>query len=162
MNKRERLVRLLKNEPPAPKKKLVGDKLYVQLPTPTKKDMTDYAYGLDIDEKVVKMAAKLAERMAISMAREMMNMNMGPVVERIIADVSQKVIDAIPEQQTVIQQVVQESTSEFKKAAGALVFDNADMNIDRAQGLELSGEIGTKSKSKDSTDDALEALDLLF
>jgi hypothetical protein len=44
------------------------NKTVVVMPSPqVKKDLTDYAYGKDIDERVVKMAMQMAEKLAVSM-----------------------------------------------------------------------------------------------
>jgi len=98
---------LLAAESVRPKKYNYGSKTVVVLPNPVqKKDLTDYQYGKNIDEKVVKMATQLAERMAVTMIRESLAMNTDSIVERVVESLSEKIIAAMPEQQTVIQQVI--------------------------------------------------------
>jgi hypothetical protein len=147
-----------------PKKYTKGGKTTVVMPSPiVKKDLTDYAYGKDIDEKVIKMASQLAEKMAVSMVREMAGLNMDGLVEKVIEGVTERIAAKIPEQQTVIQQVVQESSDEIKqKAKDDFSFDSPDIAVDRSKGLELKGEIGKKTKKKGSIDEQLDALDNLL
>jgi len=145
-----------------PKKYNYGNKTVVVLPSPKqKKDLTDYRYGLDIDEKVVKMAASLAERMAISLMRESLSMNTEAIVDKIVSELSDKIIAAIPEQKTIIQQVVADETPDLKRETGEFVIEGAEISIDRSKGLKLHGKVGEKTKVKESTDDALDALDNL-
>jgi len=146
-----------------PKKYNYGPKQVVVMPSPVqKKDFTDYAYGMDIDEKVVTMAAKLAERMAISMVREMSQIDTNKIVDSVVAALSAKIVEVMPEQQTVIQQVVSSEMADLKSAAGELVFEGAELNIDRSKGLKLHGKVGETTTSDESTDDALDALDNLL
>lgn len=147
-----------------PKKYNYGKKTVVVMPSPVqKKDLTDYEYGMDIDEKVVKMACSLAERMAVSMIRESMShMDTSGMVEKIVGQLSEKIAEAIPDQTTVIQQVVSSETEALKKQMEDLVFEGADLAIDRSKGLKLHGTVGEKTKSTESTDEALDALDSLL
>lgn len=159
MEKRKKLIELLKVESVRPKKYNYGHKQVVVLPSPIqKKDMSDYQYAKDIDEKVVKMAVSLAEKMAISMVREMMSLDTDKLVDKITAQLSDKIAAAIPEQKTIIQQVVSQEMPSLKKEAEEFTFEGAEMAIDRSKGLKLHGKVGDKSKSTDSTDDALDAL----
>lgn len=163
MDKRKKLVDLLRVQAVRPKKHTSKHLQIVTLPSPIqKRDFTDYQYGLDIDEKVIKMACNLAERMAISMVRESMLMDTSKIVEKISETLVEKIIAALPEQQTIIQQVVSDEVGMLKKEMGDLVFEGANIAIDRSKGLKLHGDIGEKTKSKDSTDDALAALDNLI
>lgn len=146
-----------------PKKFHYGNKTVVVMPSPKqKRDMTDYEYGMNIDERVVKMAASLAERMAISLMREALSINTDAMVDKIISDLSDKIVEAMPEQKTIIQQVVAEEVDEIRKEAGELVFEGAELSIDRAKGLKLHGKVGEKTKVQDNTDDALDMLDNLL
>jgi hypothetical protein len=163
MDKRKKLVELLRVESVRPRKFTRGDKQVVVMPSPIqKKDLTDYTYGMDIDEKVVKMACKLAERMAITMVRESLgHINTAQITETMLDSLVSKIVDALPDQQTVIQQVVSQETEELKKKMNDLVFEGAEVAIDRSKGLKLHGDIGEKTKTSESTDDALDALDNL-
>ena len=159
MEKRKKLIELLRVESVRPKKYDYGNKQVVVLPNPIqKRDMNDYQYAKDIDERVVKMAASLAEKMAISMVREMMSLDTDKIVEKITAQLGEKIAAAIPEQRTIIQQVVSNESTQLKSELNEIIFEGAEMAIDRSKGLKLHGKVGEKSKSKESTDDALDAL----
>lgn len=163
MDKRKRLVDLLKAESVKPKKYSSGKERIVVMPSPIqKRDLTDYEYGKNIDEKVVKMACTLAEKMAISLVRETIGyMDTSDMVEKIVDQLGEKIAAAIPDQTTVIQQVVASETESLKKEMKDLVFEGADIAIDRSKGLKLHGKVGSKTNSEDSTDDALDMLDSL-
>ena len=140
-----------------------GGKTIVVMPSHiVKRDLSDYAYGKDIDEKVIKMAVQLAEKMATSMLRELSGVNIEHMVEKVIEGVTAKIEAAIPSQQTIIREVVAEGTSEIKKEAqDAFSFDGPITSVDRSKGLKLKGEIGKKTKKKGSLDEQLDALDNL-
>jgi len=143
-----------------PKKFHYGNKTVIVMPSPEhKKDFTDYKYGADIDERVVKMATSLAERMAISLMREALSINTDAMVDKIINSLSAKIVEAMPEQRTIIQQVVSQEAGDIRKDAGDFIFEGADLAIDRSKGLKLHGKVGEKSTSTESTDDVLDALD---
>jgi hypothetical protein len=139
------------------------NKTVVVMPSPqVKKDLTDYAYGKDIDERVVKMAMQMAEKLAVSMVRELATVNVGNMVEQVIEGVTSQIEAKLPEQQTIIREVVQESTADIKrKAQDEFSFDGPDIAVDRSKGLKLKGEIGTKTKKKQSLNEQLDALDNL-
>jgi hypothetical protein len=160
MNKRDRLVDLLRVESVRPKKYTSDNKQIVVMPAPIqKRDLTDYEYGKNIDEKVVKMAISLAEKMAITIIRESAALNVDEIVNKVVAALSDKIAAAIPEQRTIIQQVVSQETPALKKEMGAFAFEGAEMAIDRSKGHKLHGKIGSKSTSTDNTDDALSVLE---
>jgi recombination DNA repair RAD52 pathway protein len=146
-----------------PKKYKSGDKTIVVLPPHiVKKNLNDYAYGKDIDEKVVKMAANLAEKMAASLLREL-SVDTERIVERVISGVTDKIEAAIPSQQTIIREVARESSDEIKKAIKQdFDFTAPEVAVDRSEGLELKGDIGKKTKKKGSLDEQLDALDNLL
>lgn len=147
-----------------PKKFSYGHKTVVVMPSPVhKKDHTDFKYGKDIDEKVVKMACSLAERMAIGMVREMMShINTNQMTDTMLETISDRIIKAMPEQRTVIERIVSEESAELRDEMKDLVFEGADLAIDRSKGLKLHGKIGETTESEESTDDALDALDKLL
>lgn len=132
------------------------------LPSPIiKRDLSDYAYGKDIDEKVITLAVSLAEKMAISMIREHHASNIDALVDRITDQLSAKLIEKMPTQQVIIQQTSHDSLPEIKKTVKDFEFDTSIPTIDRSSGMVLKGQ-GTKiSKTNDSTDDTLDALDKL-
>ena len=158
-----RYEQLLKEQNIRPKKYNYGPKQVVVMPSPVqKKDLTDYAYGMDIDEKVVKMACTLAEKMAIAMVRETLShINTNQMTEHMLDSITEKIVAAMPEQKTVIQQVVSAESAELKNEMRDLVFEGADIAIDRSKGLKLHGKVGETTESEDSTDDALDMLDNL-
>jgi len=163
LQKKKHLEKVLAAQKVLPKKFNYGVKQVVVLPPQQqKKDLTDYAYAKDIDEKVVKMAVGLAERMAISMVREMLSLNIDSLTERIVNNITEKITEALPDQYSVIQQVVNTEMPTAKIAAESFVIEGAELNIDRTKGLKLHGEVGEKTSSDDSTDEALEALDNLL
>ena len=134
------------------------------MPSPeARKDLTDYEYGKDIDEKVVKMAMQMAEKLAVSMVREATGVNVSSIVDKVIEGVVDKIAEKLPEQQTVIREVVSQSASEIhKKAEADFSFDSPNVTVDRSEGLKLKGEIGKKTKKKGSLDEQLDALDELL
>ena len=145
-----------------PKKKTFHNKTIVYIPHPiAKKDMNDYAYGKDINERVVKMAVGLAERMAVTMIRETLGFNVDAIVNSITASLTEKMAAMMPSQTTIIREVADGEVSDLKADARKLVFDTPDLNIDRSKGLELKGKIGETIKSDETTDEALEVLDNL-
>lgn len=153
---------LLQLESVRPKKYSYGVKQVVILPSPKqKKDLTDYQYGKDIDEKVVKMAVGLAEKLAISMIREALSVNTDTMVNKIVSELTEKIVAAIPEQRTVIQQVVSEESTRLKSELSEFAFEGAEISIDRSKGLKLHGKTGKTSSSEESTDSVLDLLDNL-
>lgn len=163
MDKRKRLIDLLKVESIRPKKYTSGSKQVIIMPSPIqKRDTTNYAYSKDIDEKVVRMATSLAEKMAISMIRETQQLNIDKIVDKISESLIDKICAAMPKQQTIIQQVADSNSIGIKKEISEMVFETADIVVDRSSGLKLHGKIGEKTKSEESTDDMLDALDNLL
>jgi hypothetical protein len=160
MEKRKRLIDLLRMESVRPKKYSYGDRQVVVMPSPIqKKDLTDYKYGKDIDEKVVKMAITIAERMAISMVREALShTNTERITDGMIDAITDRIIKALPEQRTIIERVVSDESVELKSELSKLVFEGAEISIDRSKGLKLHGKVGSKTTSEDNTDEALDAL----
>lgn len=163
MDKRKRLADLLKVESLRPKKYSYGNKQVVVMPSPIqKKSLTDFDYGKDIDERVINMACKLAEKMAVAMVREALShVNTAQITDNMLDSITSKIIEALPEQKTIIQQVVSAEASGLQEEMKDFIFEGADMAIDRSKGLKLHGEIGEKTSSKESTDDALDMLDNL-
>ena len=161
--KARHLTKILKAQSVKPKKYHYGAKQVVVMPNPIqKKDLTDYTYGMDIDERVVKMACGLAEKMAIAMVRETLShINTNQMTEHMLDSITEKIVAAMPEQKTVIQQVVSAESAELKNEMRDLVFEGADVAIDRSKGLKLHGKVGETTESEDSTDDALDMLDNL-
>lgn len=141
-----------------------GGKTVVIMPSHVvKKDLSDYDYGKDIDEKVIKMATQIAEKMAVSMLREMTGLNVDRIVDKVIEGVTAKIEAAIPSQQTIIREVVSEEAPQIKKKAQEqFAFEGPATSIDRSEGMELKGEIGKKTKKKGSLDEQIDALDNLF
>ena len=159
----DKLKKLLAQERLMPKKYNYGNKQVIVMPSPIqKKDMNDYQYAKDIDEKVVRMATGLAEKMAITMVREILSINLEGMTDRIVSELTDKIAAALPEQKTIIQQVVSQESPILKKEAEEFVFEGADISIDRSKGLKLHGKIGEESVSDDSTDDALNVLENLI
>jgi len=159
--RRKRLVDLLRVESVRPTKYSYPNKQVIVMPAPViRKNLSDYEYGKNIDEKVIKMACGLAEKMAISMVRETLShINTAQITDAMLDSITEKIIKALPEQQTIIQQVVSEESDELKSELNQMIFEGADIAIDRSKGLKLHGEVGEKTTSEDSTDDALDALD---
>ena len=81
-------------------------------------------------------------------------MNLDLVVNKVTDAISQ----ALSGHTALIKQVAAEELPKLKRE---LVFDTPELNIDRSKGSRLSGSIGKKTKSTDSTDEALELLDKL-
>jgi hypothetical protein len=133
------------------------------MPSPIqKKDYTDLAYAKNIDERIINMACKLAEKMAVAMVRETLShVNTSQITDNMLDAITSKIIAALPEQKTIIQRVVSEEADGLEKEMKDFIFEGADLAIDRSKGLKLHGEIGEKTSSKESTDDALDMLDNL-
>jgi len=169
MNK-EKLKRLYSEARITPKK-YTGDKgqTIVVLPSPVqKKDFSDYKYAANIDEKIVDLASKLAERMAVAMVRESLNLNTDKIVEsiadRIIPELGEKISKAMGsiKPQIIADDYRTEARDSIKKEIKEFVFDKPELSIDRAQGIEIKGEIGKKTISKDDISEDLDALDKLL
>lgn len=159
---RRKFDKLKKDVDIQPKKFTYGNKTVVVMPSPVqKKDFTDYDYGKNIDEKVVKAALGMAERMAISLIREAIQLNTEGLVDKIAEQLTERIIEAMPEQKTVIQQVVSEHGASIKQDGMEFMFEGADIAIDRSKGLKLHGKVGETTESEESTDDALDMLDNL-
>lgn len=122
----------------------------------------NHEYTRDIDEKVLRMAVKLAEKLATTMVRESLNLNVQALADQIIEGVSTRIIKELPDQTAVIQQVVSSEAESIKKEAQSFDFEGPDMTVDRSDGHKLQGKIGKKQKSKKGTSDALDALDNLL
>jgi len=135
------------------------------LPSPIiKRDLTDYKYGKDIDEKVVTLAVALAEKMAISIIRETnatQQLQLETFIDKITQTITGSLIAKMPAQQVVIQQTAQEAMPQIKQQVKDFEFDTNIGHVDRSGGMVLKGQ-GTKiSKTNDSIDDTLDALDKL-
>lgn len=126
-----------------------------------KKDLNDYSYSKDIDEKVLKLAMSLAERFAINIIRETMGRQMDMVIDKVTDKLVGDLVNKMPTQQVVIKEVVSESTPEIKKELQDFDFGAGVPNVDRSKGLKLKGKASKKSTSTDTTDDALDVLDSL-
>lgn len=136
-----------------------GGKTIVVLPSPVqKKDFNDYRYALNIDQKLLDLALPIAERLASSMVRETLNLNIDMLVSKIVEQVTSRIIKELPAQQTIIQQVVSEETASIKKKAGTLVFDKPNLVVEQDLDSKIQGKTGKKTTSLDSTDDILDAL----
>jgi len=155
VDKRAKLSNLLKDSNHQPKKYMTTDKrTVVVMPSPIqKKDMTDYSYGLDIDKKVIEMAANLAERMAVSLVRETLSLNTDEIVDRIC----DKLIERLPE--LTVKEAIYNEKPTIKKDVKQFVVDTSNIKVDRSDGYTVSGDIGRKVNTEDSTKDALEALE---
>lgn len=165
MRKRnENIEKLYSQETGIKKHSVPGNKTIVVMPPHiVKRDLSDYAYGKDIDEKVIKMATQLAEKMAVGMLREISGINVEHMVDKVIEGVTAKIEAAIPSQQTVIREVVEEGAPSIKREAqDAFSFDGPVTSVDRSKGLKLKGEIGKTTKKKGDLDEQLDALDNLF
>lgn len=131
------------------------------LPSPiVKRDLRDHAYTKDIDEKALTLAVSLAERMAINIIRETLNQQLERVIEqvsdRLVKDISSK----LPTQQVVIQQTASESLPQIKQQVKDFEF-KTDISIDRTEGMKIKGKASKKTETNDTTDDILDALDQL-
>ena len=155
VDKRAKLSNLLKDSNHQPKKYMTTDKrTVVVMPSPIqKKDMTDYSYGLDIDKKVIEMVANLAERMAVSLVRETLSLNTDEIVDRIC----DKLIERLPE--LTVKEAIYNEKPTIKKDVKQFVVDTSNIKVDRSDGYTVSGDIGRKVNTEDSTKDALEALE---
>ena len=166
MSRNKKIDRLYPPQTGIKKYKGSGGKTIVVMPSPqVRKDLTDYAYGKDIDEKVVKLAMKLAEKMAVTMVRETLKQNKGELtssaIDLTVDKIVKKLEKTMPQQQTIIREVVQESATSAKEEAAKfdLDFSGPDLDVDRAQGLEVKGKIGKKVSSKDDLDSQLDAME---
>jgi hypothetical protein len=132
------------------------------LPSPiVRKNLTDYAYGKDIDEKVVTMAVALAEKMAINIIRETLNQQLDGVIEQVVEKLTAALIEKLPAQQIIIKEASSSNLPELKKQAKQMDFGGAIPTVNRTSGMTLKGKSGTISKTEDTTDDALDVLDKL-
>jgi len=152
-------------------KKYAGEqgKTIIVLPSPVqKKDFTDYQYGLNVDEKVIKMASKLAERMAVAMVRESLHMNLDSIVDKICDKVVPDVADRIGEYMNstfpdrIAEGYLSTAKEEIKREIKEFVFEKPELNIDRSEGIEIKGDIGKKITSEENTDKDLDLLDSLL
>lgn len=132
------------------------------LPSPIiKRDLTDYAYGKEIDEKVIALAITLAEKMSINIIREALSGHMDAVVDRVTDQLTAKLIERMPAQQVLIQQTSQEYIPEIKKKVKDFEFDSTVAPVDRSGGMVLKGQGVKNTKTNDNIDDTLDALDKL-
>lgn len=120
-----------------------------------KKDLNDYSYAKDIDEKVINLAISLAEKMAISIIREGLRPQIDTIIEEMSHKLADKIAAKLPAQQTIIRQIADSSLPELQD------YDfKVDLpGINRATGLTLKGQGVKKVESEDSIDDALNILD---
>lgn len=126
-----------------------------------KKDLNDYSYSKDIDEKVLKLAMSLAERFAINIIRETMGKQMDMVIDKVTDKLVGDLISKMPTQQVVIKEVASESAPEIKKELQDFDFGASMPNVDRSKGFKLKGKASKQTTSTDTTDDALDILDSL-
>ena len=132
------------------------------LPSPIiKRDLTDYAYAKDIDEKVITLAIGLAEKLAVTMVRETLALNMDTLVDRISDQLTTKLIEKMPTQQVIIQQTSDTYVPEIKKKVKDFEFDTTVGPINHSSGMVMKGQGTKNTKTNDNIDDTLDALDKL-
>jgi hypothetical protein len=126
-----------------------------------RKNLNDYSYSKDIDEKVLKLAMSLAERFAINIIRETMGKQLEQVVDKVTDKLVSDLVNKMPTQQVVIKEVASEATPEIKKAMKDFDFSTEMPNVDRSKGMTLKGQASKTTSTSDTTDDALDVLDSL-
>lgn len=134
---------------------------YYQPVSIVKKDLTDYQYGKNIDEKVLKMAMSLAEKFAIAIIRDSINLQMDKVIEQLATKVSDELIKKMPTQQVVIKEVVESSVAQAKKDTESYDFNVNLPHRNHAEGMKLKGEAAKIKKTNQTIDDTLDILDQL-
>lgn len=170
MDKIHKLRRLYKEANIIPKKyNTENGKTVIVLPSPIqKKDLTDYTYGKNIDEKVIKMASSLAEKMAVAIVRETLSLNIEGIVDKICDKIVPKLVDRIGDEmnstlpESIAGHYMPIAKDEIRKEIKEFVFERPDIAIDRSQGIKVKGEVGNKTTSSDSTDNDLDLLDNLL
>jgi predicted transcriptional regulator len=155
--KQKKLSTLLKMHNIQPKKYHYGSKTVVVMPSPIqKKDFTDYTYAKDIDEKVLRLASSMAEKLAVSMVRETLSLNLDGLVDKIC----DKIIEKIPE--ITVKETIHHEKQSIRKDMENFTFDRPNVVVDRSDDIQLHGDLGKTTKTKDSTDEALDALSNLL
>lgn len=134
---------------------------FMQPTTIIKKDLNDYKYSKDIDEKVLNLAMSLAEKFAIAMIRDTLNLQMDAVISQISNKVAEELIKKMPAQQVVIRETVNASANEARQTVNEYDFNVNLPNRNYAEGLKLKGEAAKTTKTNESIDDTLDILDQL-
>jgi hypothetical protein len=134
---------------------------YYQPVSILKKDLTDYSYAKDIDEKVLKMAMSLAEKFAIAIIRDGINLQIDRVIEQLSSKLSEELIKKMPAQQVIIKETISSSAAEAKKETENYDFNVNLPNRNHAEGMKLKGEAAKIRKTNQTIDDTLDILDQL-
>ena len=116
------------------------------------KDQKYYLENVDIEAEIMKKAIAIAERMVAAMLREKIHRPLAEV-EIDLDELVDKIIAKMPASTTTV--VHQGEAGE--RAEDGFSFDD-DPTIVTTEDYDITGKIVKKSKSNDSTDDALDAL----
>lgn len=129
-----------------------GGRTIVVLPS-SQKIVRDHSYTKEIDKKVIEAAGAIAERLAITIVRETLSSHLDTLVDKITKAVTDSIGEGVSIQQAIPQ---------IKQEAKDFILEQPQLFVDRSKDLELHGSIGKKEVSKDTTDEALDALENLI
>jgi hypothetical protein len=134
---------------------------FIQPTNIIKKDLNDYKYSKNIDEKVLTLAMSLAEKFAVAIIRDTLNLQMDAVISQISSKVADELIKKMPAQQVIIRETVNASAAEARQTINDYDFSVNLPGRNHAEGLQLKGQAAKTTKTNESIDDTLDILDQL-